>query len=167
MKGLNKSIMMYILSAIFFTLFAVALTVVLTMNLINNNIRRAYEDHGLIIDFEPKITRRLEKLNDIDGLKLENDNKVNITNNSGSPKKYKILLSPINDNSKDIRVSINGRLIRVLDNFEKEDNNYVLYSGEIGAGYSSLFQIGMWQTAESEIKTLSVDFQINVKIIDE
>ena len=166
MKGLNKSIATYIVSAIFFTIIAVSLTVVLTMNLINNNIRKTYEDSGIIVDIEPKIAKRLEKLNDVNGLDIAK-NRVNITNNSDTNKKYEILLTPLNNNEKDIRLSLNNLLIRNLDKFEKEDNNYVLFKGELKSGYSAIFQVGMWQSEESESKTITADFKLNVKIIDE
>ena len=166
MKGLNKTIITYIVSAVFFTLFAVGLTVVLTLNLINNNIRNTYIENGVIVDLEPKVTKRLEKQSNVDGLKNVG-NRIVITNNGENIKKYKLLLTPLSDNEKEIRVSLNKQLIRILEYFDKEDGAYVLYGGELASGYSAVYEVGMWLSDDSELNNLSVDFKINVKIIDE
>jgi len=166
MKGLNKSINKYVLSAMLFTLIAVFLTVVLTINLIKNNIRTVYSDNGFIIDLEPKISGKLEKLSDLDGLSIKT-NKINITNNNDYKKKYQILISPLNNYEDNIRVSLNNNFIRYLNNFSKSDGYYIIYEGVLESGYSIVHQISIWQSEDSNIKSISVDFKISIKIIDE
>lgn len=166
MKGLKESITKYTISAIIFIIFAVILTVILTINLINNSVRSVYSENGLVIDMEPKINRRLDKLSDVDGL-TSTTNKINVTNNDSVNKRYQILLSPINDYEKDIRVSVNNMLIRYLANFEKDGNDYILMEDEVTPGHSVLNQVGMWQSIHSEEGKLGVDFKLKVKIIGE
>lgn len=165
MKILNKSILESVISAIIFVIIFIVLTVVVTYKFIESNIHKTYNEKNFMIEIEPKINKELEILSDIEGLK-DKYNIINITNNNSDTKKYQILLSPINDDDSDIRVSVDNYLIRSLNNFEKDNNSYILYENNLEANKSRLHQIRLWQSKNNPNKKINVNFKLSVKILD-
>ena len=68
----------------------------------------------------------------------------------------------VNDN--DIRLSINGYIIRDLSKFDKEDNSYVIISDTLNSHYTSINNIKLWQKKDSKLDNIKVDFEIKFKI---
>ena len=165
MKGINKAIIIYSLSIIFFTGISIFLVVYLTNNYITNSIRSVYEDNKFMIDIEPKIDKNLEIVDDKDGVNLQT-NHVNVTNN-GDKRAYAIRLEPLVDYDSDVRVNLDNRLVRDLSKFKKDDHGYIIYEGVLNKGISSLHKVGMWQNINSQKDSIKVNFKIKVEIIEE
>ena len=68
----------------------------------------------------------------------------------------------VNDN--DIRLSINGYIIRDLSKFDKEDNSYVIISDTLNSHYTSINNIKLWQKKDSKLDNIKVDFEIKFKV---
>ena len=166
MKSLNSSIIGYCIKIIIAILLVVGLIVFITLKIINNDIRNVYVDNSMMIDIQPKIYKTLEKISDEKSFELKG-NTINVTNNSTTTKKYQILLSPINNNDNDIRLSIDDYIIRYLNKYDKVDDNYLLYELSLDAGYTSINTIKVWLSNSSSLNNINVNFKLMVKVIDE
>ena len=164
-KMLNKAIFDHVVSAIVFTLILIASTTIITRKFIESNILNTYSDKGFTIQINPKIKNNLESLSDIEGLNLKS-NVINITNNNTEDKTYQVILTPINDDEKDIRLAIDNYLLRNLDNFDKIDNSYLIIEYKLPSGMTNSHTIRMWQDKKVENKKINVDFNLEIKIID-
>ncbi|MBR1416619.1 MAG: hypothetical protein IJ572_02240 [Bacilli bacterium] len=165
MKILNRSIIRYTISLIIFIGVLIGLTVFITIKIIEDNIHKTYQDNGFIIDINPKINKKLDKQLDIDGI-YSPFNIINLTNN-GKKRKYQIVLTPINNSDANIRVSVNNVLIRYLNNFDKVDDGYLLYENYLNEHYSISHQIRVWQSINSVVDNITVNFNLKVNILDE
>ena len=167
MKAIKRSLIGYIISAVFFVLLFIALVVlIISKYVIRENLHNTYQEDNFMIDIDPKINKKLDKLDDANGL-YSDFNIVNITNNDQKIRKYQIILSPLSNNEEDIRVSIDNSLIRNLSNFDKNNNNYILGEFELEPSYSNVHQIRMWQDIKSKLDKINVDFKITVNIFKE
>lgn len=158
----KKDQIILIIYTVVITLLIIICAYLLTSLYINNNLTRTIQDHNLIIEYNPKIKTDLLPLKDIDGLGTKGY-KVNVTNLNSTNVEYEILLGNINSNEENIRLSFDDMLIRNLNKFTKEDNNYVIYKAIVDAGYTDIHYIKMWLLPGED--KLPVNFKINVKII--
>ena len=165
MKILNKSIIYYTISLIISIILFIALVVFITFRVINDNVRNVYIDNNMMIDIQPRINKTLDKLSDIDSFKI-NGNLINITNNSNKTKTYQIILSPINNNESDIKISIDDYIIRYLNKKKKKDNNYIIYELSLEPTYTSVHIIKVFQSNNSNIDNIKANFKLSVKIIE-
>ena len=149
MKWLNNEIRYYVISSVIFTVVLILLVFSITKYYINSNIHNVYIDNGVVIDYDPKVSYELEKLSDIDGLKVDG-NKINLTNN-GSDVHFKVLLSPVKDDYSEIRYMINSSFISTLGYLDKEDNKYIIYEGDLKSGYSIFLKVSLWLSENSEL----------------
>lgn len=167
MKAINKSLVITIISAIFFTIIFIAIVALIVRKVvIEGSIYNTYQDQKFMIDFNPKISKTLDKLSDIEGLN-SSYSYINITNNNKNKRKYQILLTPINSDEKDIRVSLSNTLIKDLSSFDKNNNNYILGEFSLESGYSNIHQIRIWQKKDSNIDKIKINFKVKVNILKE
>ena len=167
MKAINKSLVITIISAIFFTIIFIAIVALIVRKVvIEESIYNTYQDQKFMIDLNPKISKTLDKLSDIEGLNSSYSH-INITNNNKNKRKYQILLTPINSDEKDIRVSLSNTLIKDLSSFDKNNNNYILGEFSLESGYSNIHQIRSWQKKDSNIDKIEINFKVKVNILKE
>lgn len=167
MKAIKRLLNGYIISAIFFVLLFIALIVlIISKYVIQENFHKTYQEDNFMIDIDPKINKKLDRLDDANGL-YSDYNIVNITNNDQKTRKYRIILSSLSDNEDDIRVSIDNSLIRNLSNFDKKNNDYILGEFELESGFSNVHKIRMWQDIKSKLNKIKVDFKITVYLLKE
>lgn len=164
MKLLNKTIFENVISLIVFIIIIVALTFIITLKILQNNVYNVYKEDNFMIELEPKINKTLDKLSDIDGLNSK-FNKVNITNNNVDTRKYKILITPLNNDASDIRLSVDNYLIRNLSSFDKQNDSYIIYESSLEPQKSILHQIRVWQSKKSQKDNINVNFKIYVIIL--
>ena len=162
MKVLNKTIIEYIISITIFLMIIIGLAVFITLRFIHSNIYEVYKDNDVLIELNPKVNKKLDKLSDIEGMS-SSFYKINLTNN-GKRKKYQIYISPLNDNDDNIRISLDNYIIRYLSSFEKVDDKYFIYEADIKSDYSLLHKIRIWQDKLSDKDNLKVNLKISVKI---
>ena len=165
MKSINKAIIEHIISAVIFTIFLVAVAIVLTSKFIESNIQKVYSDNGFMIQINPKINKELEELSDIEGLSSKS-NIINITNNNNSEKKYQIFLTPVNDNDDDIRISLGNSLIRSLSKYEKKDGSYFLGEYSLPVNQTRIHSIRIWKDKKDHNKKINVNFNLEVKTLN-
>lgn len=160
---IDKEIKRYALSSIIITVLMIVVTIVIASDVIKSNFHSIFINKNVVINIEPKINKKLTKLSDIDGIK-DTANKIILTNN-GTNKRYQILLKPYIVN-KNIKVSINGRIMRLSD-FVSNTYGYILYEDSLLSGYSAIFEIKMWLDQYGELDEYYTNFKLNVKILDE
>ena len=165
LKLLEKDIFNHIISAVFFTLLFAALAVVITMNYIATNIQKVYVDNGFMIQINPKISKELDIISDVEGLNTKTSS-VNITNNNTTEKKYQLVLTPLNDNENDIRIALDNVFVRSLSKFKKEDNSYILTEYILPPQQTKIHNVKMWQDKKVQDKKINVNFNLEVKITD-
>ena len=165
LKLLEKDIFNHIISAVFFTLLFAALAVVITMNYIATNIQKVYVDNGFMIQINPKISKELDIISDVEGLNTKTSS-VNITNNNTTEKKYQLVLTPLNDNENDIRIALDNVFVRSLSKFKKEDNSYILTEYILPPQQTKIHNVKMWQDKKVQDKKINVNFSLEVKITD-
>lgn len=128
------------------------------MHFLKSNYLKTYEDNGLIIEVQPRINDELEYMEDKDGLNQKKYNKITISNNS-EDSKYRLMLCG-KTNPKNLKIGIDKRCTRVLENLEKIENCYVIYEGYVKKTTTIIHTIRMWNISSNKVKvnyTLKVE----------
>lgn len=163
MKNINKELFRYIISSIIITMVIIVMVYILVLNIMQNKLNKVFQTSNLIVDLNPNIDRKIEKLTDIDGINSQ-INKINITNTAKETINYEIILTPVNKDENYIRLDVDDLLIRTLNNFNKEDNNYILGNYSLPSGFTAIHQIKLWlDYSSSPYQSHNYKFKLTVK----
>ena len=116
---------------------------------------------NFVIDIDPNINRKLDVITD-GNIKNIKSNLVKITNNGKENSHFKILMGPVVD--ENIKIAINDNLTRDSSKLKIENNKYVLYEAKLSVGYTSLNDIKLWLTDNSNKDKI---YNFNLEVVEE
>ena len=113
-----------------------------------------------VID-ENKYNSELKKLSDGEGLQQDGIIYA-VTNNNKKDKTYNILIKPDTEKIDNIKISVDDIYIFNLNELEKKDDYYILFTNTLEAGYTKRHIIKSWYKKIDNIDTEKVKYTIKL-----
>lgn len=115
-----------------------------------------------VID-DKKYNSELKKLSDGEGLQQDGIIYA-VTNNNKKDKTYNILIKPDTEKIDNIKISVDDIYIFNLNELEKKDDYYILFTNTLEAGYTKRHIIKSWYKKIDNIDTEKVKYTIKLDI---
>lgn len=113
-----------------------------------------------VID-DKKYNSELKKLSDGEGLQQDGIIYA-VTNNNKKDKTYNILIKPDTEKIDNIKISVDDIYIFNLNELEKKDDYYILFTNTLEAGYTKRHIIKSWYKKIDNIDTEKVKYTIKL-----
>ncbi len=113
-----------------------------------------------VID-DKKYDSELKKLSDGEGLQ-QSGIIYAVTNNNKKNKTYNILIKPDTEKIDNIKISVDDIYIFNLNELEKKDDYYILFTNTLESGYTKRHVIKSWYKKIDNIETEKVKYTIKL-----
>lgn len=128
--------------------------------LLQDNVKSTVLHDGLMVELNPNINRQFNSLTDYEGLNSKK-NIINITN-TAEDAYYEILISPLNQDDSNIRLSINDLSIKYLSDLPRDGMAYVIKKDSLPRGYTSINFVKLWLKYDN-YQAKKYNFKLSVK----